>query len=81
VERLVELSDGKAKTAPILAVSTHPGRTLEKDLKQAGIPKVTPEGKVDFPALRTTFGTLVVESGANVKEAQTHMRHSTPQLT
>ena len=81
VERLVRSSAGKAKTAPLFGVNTHPGRTPEKDLKRAGIAKETPEGKVDFAAWRTTFATLVVESGANLKEAQTLMRHSTPQLT
>jgi len=81
VERLVKSSTGKTKAAPLLSMDAHPERTLGKDLKRVGIPKETPEGKVDFAALRTTFATLVVESGANVKEAQTLMRHSTPQLT
>lgn len=39
------------------------------------------EGKLDFHALRVTFATLVVESGASVKEAQTMLRHSNPTIT
>ncbi len=36
---------------------------------------------VDFHALRTTYITLVVKSGASVKEAQELARHSDPKLT
>ena len=50
-------------------------------MESAGIPKWTEEGKIDFHAFRTTFTTLVVESGANVKEAQSLLRHSTPEMT
>ena len=35
---------------------------------------MTDEGKLDFHALRTTFTTLVLESGATVKEMQTLCR-------
>ena len=54
---------------------------MQNDLERAGIPKWTPEGKLDFHALRTTFCTLVIESGANLKEAMSLMRHTTPDLT
>jgi len=36
---------------------------------------------VDFHSLRNAFTTLVIDSGANVKEAQSLLRHSTPELT
>ena len=38
-------------------------------------------GKVDFHALRVTFATLLMESGASAKECQALMRHSTMQMT
>lgn len=66
---------------PLLYVSTHPSRELRKDLEVAGIEFSTPEGKVDFHSLRVSFVTLTFEAGANLKEAQTLARHSTPELT
>jgi integrase len=77
--------DSKHRSAvpqnPLLYVPTQPARELKADLKTAGIPEETPEGKMDFHALRTTFATLLVETGASVKELQTALRHSTPQLS
>lgn len=66
---------------PLLYVPTHPARELYKDLKAAGIPKWTPEGKVDFHASRTAYATFAADCGATVKEAQTLLRHSNPNLT
>ena len=51
------------------------------DLEAAGIPKETKEGKLDFHGLRVSFVTLAVEVGANIREAQTLARHSTPEST
>jgi integrase len=65
----------------LLYVPSHPARELDKDLKAAGIPKHTSEGKIAFHALRTSFVTLTYEAGANHKEAQALARHSTPTLT
>jgi len=63
-------------------VPIHPARELYRDLKRAGIPRrIDGLGKMDFHACRVAYTTLVVESGANVKEAQELLRHSTPQLT
>src|SRR5690606_14813314 len=57
-------------------------RELDRDLKRAKIPKHVPGlGKVDFHACRVAYTTFVIEAGANVKEAQVLLRHSTPQLT
>ena len=66
---------------PLLYVPSHPAREFDRDLASAGIEKQTPDGKLDFHALRVAMTTFVVETGANPKEAQTLLRHSTPQLT
>ena len=66
---------------PLLYVPTHTARELDKNLKDADIPKYTPDGKVDFHACRVAFINLLLENGASIKEAQTLARHSTPQLT
>ena len=78
---LSQASCGKAGSEPLLEVPSHTARTLDLDLETAAIPKLTEEGKLDFHAFRTTFATLVIELGANPKEAQDLLRHSTPQLT
>jgi len=66
---------------PLLFVPTHMSRMLDRLLGLAGILKETPEGKVDFHALRVAFVTLIIESGSTAIEAQTLARHATPQLT
>ncbi len=67
---------------PLLFVSTHPSRELDKDLKAAGLPKNVPgKGKVDFHALRNCFITRLIEAGGNVKEVQELARHSDPRIT
>ena len=78
---LAESGKSKGPDEPLLYVSSHPARDLERDLKAAGIPKWTPEGKIDFHALRVAYTTLILEAGATVKEAQVLARHSTPGLT
>ena len=79
--RLLETVKGKSPDDPLLEVPSHPAREMDKDLKAAGIPKQTPEGKVDFHSCRTAYVTFVLGSGADPKEAQTLARHSTPTLT
>ena len=66
---------------PLLYVPSHTARDLDKDLKTAGIPKLTADGKLDFHACRLAYINFVLESGASVKEAQALARHSTPELT
>jgi len=67
---------------PLLYVqSSRLAANLDIDLKKAGIPKYTQEGKIDFHACRVAYISLVIESGATVKEAQSLARHSTPTLT
>lgn len=65
----------------LLYVSSHPSRELDKDLKVAGIPKNTDEGKIDFHGCRVAYVTFVLNAGATVKEAQSLARHSNPSLT
>jgi integrase len=78
---LLNLSAHKQLDEPLLYVPSHTARTLDIDLGRAKVEKRTEEGKLDFHSFRVTFITLVIEGGANVKEAQTLARHSTPQLT
>ena len=54
---------------------------IERDLEAAGIPKWTEEGKVDFHALRVSYVSLVVETGADLKVTQSLARRTTPELT
>jgi integrase len=58
---------------------------LRIDLEAAGIPYVAcgPDGPeyADFHALRHSYSTNVVNSGVNVKLAQSLARHSTVTLT
>jgi integrase len=55
---------------------------LQRDLERAGIPYIDKDGQVlDGHALRHSFITHLIQSGANPKEAQTLARHSTISLT
>ncbi len=67
--------------SPLLFVPSHLLRRFDVDLERARIAKETPEGKLDFHALRATGITLCAEAGANVKELQTMARHADPKLT
>ena len=60
---------------------THPARELDRDLKAAGIPKKTADGKIDFHAARVAYINLLVRSGTNPKDIQALARHSTLELT
>jgi len=82
VARLAAAAKGRKTSDPLLQVPAHPHRYVYADLKAAGVPKRLPGlGKVDFHALRVTFATLLMESGASAKECQALMRHSTMQMT
>ena len=61
---------------PLFFVPHDTARIIHLDLKKAGIEKVTPEGKIDFHALRTTFSTLLDEVGATEKTKEVLMRHA-----
>ena len=62
-------------------ILSNPVKAFDDDLKAAGIPKKTNAGKLDFHSLRVAYATFIVESGATVKEAQTLLRHSSPDIT
>ncbi len=82
IEKLTEAAAGMRQDDALLYVPACPARDFYVDLDKAGIARNIPgQGKVDFHALRITHTTLVVESGATVKEAQALARHSNPNLT
>ena len=54
---------------------------LHVDLEAAGIAYEIGDGVVDFHALRATYVSHLVSSGAPVKTCQVLARHSTPSLT
>ncbi len=67
---------------PGFRIPDKPGKMLRKDLEAATIPYRDSAGRViDFHALRHTFITNVVKSGASVKVCQELARHSDPKLT
>ena len=73
---------GEGPSNPLLFVPRDTARAPATGLAVAGIAKDSPgQGVLDFHCLRTTYVSLVIESGASVKEAMTLARHSTPNLT
>ena len=82
VLRLAASAEGRDTEAALLTVPvSHATRMLRMDTDKAEIPYWTSEGKVDFHSLRVSYTSMVIESGATVKEAQSLARHSTPNLT
>jgi integrase len=81
VERLAAEAQGKTPDAPLLSVPKQTARAMKADLEAAGIPRWTPEGKLDFHACRVAYVSFILESGASAKEAQALARHSTADLT
>jgi integrase len=71
--------------APVFATARLEEKTaamLRFDLERAEVAVADSDGRVaDFHALRATFISAVVRSGATVKEAQALARHATPDLT
>ena len=74
-------ASGAEDGEPLLQMPTHPSRTFDRDLMEAGIDKHKPEGVAVFPSWRATYGTLLDALGASAKETQELMRHATPVLT
>ncbi len=66
---------------PVLIVPDRTAQMLRHDLAAAGIPYETPQGTLDFHALRATYVTHLLNSGASIKVVQKLARHSTPVLT
>ena len=63
------------------ARSKHAGIMLKADLKRAGVVYKTEAGYADFHALRHSFISNLVRSGANPRVAMALARHSTIDLT
>ena len=59
----------KVPANPLLFVPFSLSRDFDKDLNAAGIPKWTPEGKLDFHAIRLAFINLVLDSDISAREA------------
>jgi len=78
---LRNLLAGKADGDPAFKVPDKTGEAVQHDLEAAGIPYKVGQRYADFHALRHTFITRVINSGANVKTAQLLARHSDPGLT
>ena len=74
-------ADRRGNGNPLLYVPRKVNDTLREIAAKAGIPIKTADGILNFHALRVTYVTLVVESGADVKTAQELARHSTPAMT
>jgi len=74
-------AEGKAPDAPLLRVTANQWRLFAGDMKRAGIPRQAFGGKVDFHALRVTYISAVLATGADVKTAQHMARHTTAGLT
>lgn len=66
---------------PALNLPDKTAEMLRVDLKAAGIGYETSAGVVDFHALRATYVSQLVASGASVKACQVLARHATPSLT
>lgn len=79
--KLTEEAKGKKQNDPLLNVPDKTAYELNKDLSAANIPKQTEKGKIDFHALRVAYVSIMLESGASAKEAQTLARHNKPELT
>lgn len=57
-------------------------RTFQKDLASAGIVFIDDTGRrLDFHALRVTFGTMLAVNAVTLVDAMQLMRHSDPKLT
>ena len=82
VARLAPWLASKPVGRPVFAGMTkRTAEMLRTDLEAADIPYETASGVVDFHALRGTYISHLVSSGASVKTCQTLARHSTPSLT
>ena len=56
-------------------------QAMRTDMAAAGVPHRTPEGRVDFHSLRSTYITQLIKGGANIKTVQVLARHSSPSTT
>ena len=74
--------EGKEGGKPVFKIPSKTAKMMRADLAGAGIEYRDSAGRVaDFHALRHTYISRLVRSGANIKVAQELARHSTPTLT
>ncbi|MBX9583872.1 MAG: tyrosine-type recombinase/integrase [Gemmataceae bacterium] len=74
--------EGRPADEPVWpAAGRRTGHALRMDLKEAGIPAEVNGQRVDFHALRVSFGTRSALKNVPLALAQKLMRHSTPVLT
>ena len=67
---------------PVFPKGVPRARTLQIDLKKAGIPYQDDMGRyADFHSLRVTWGTYLQRNGVNARAAMDLMRHSDRKLT
>lgn len=72
---------GKPPGEPVVPVPIKTAELVRGDLERAGIPFETTDGAVDFHALRSTYGTLLIKAGVDIKTVQMLMRHASPLMT
>ena len=66
---------------PLLYVECHPGMSLDRIIERTDVEKTTVDGKIDFHAFRTTFGTILNDLGTTEKEIQVLLRHRPRSVT
>jgi len=66
---------------PLVNVSSHPARTLDRIMKRAGVEKKTKDGKVDFHACRVAYINMLSKNESNIKVIHELARHSDPRIT
>ena len=75
-------ASGATNSSPTARVLVRPEHHDDEEGPHPGEdPYATPDGVVDFHALRVTYGTLLARAGVSLVQAQKLMRHSTPVLT
>jgi integrase len=71
----------KAPGRPVFGRLTRTADMIRADLTAAGVEYETASGVIDFHALRASYVSNLVASGASVKTCQVLARHSSPSLT
>ncbi len=75
------LLGNKMPHLPAFAIPDSCAKMIKVDLKTAGIPYETSEGRADFHSLRHSFITNLARAGVHPSDAQALARHSTITLT
>lgn len=81
---VAELRGHVAEKSPDAAIFDAPKqitKAMARDMEEAGLPRLTEEGHLDFHSLRHGFVTELARSGVDLKTLQKLARHSTAVLT